>query len=168
MNKKIIVAVLSVLVLGGVFFVISSNKKDEESVITSPDISLEEKSLDSPDRPAEINGTVISVEGNIVVVANEIGKELLSEEDRVARQEEMKNLSPEERQALRQQELENTETKDVEVTIPVGVTISKGSGDASGNNVSAEISELVKGTYISIWVSDSNTPEFVKIKGLGQ
>lgn len=166
--KNIIILILVVLILGGGYFLISNKTANNDRDVITNEVSIEETNLDAPSRPAEINGTVVSVEGNIIVVSNEVGKEQLTEEERDARKEEMANLSQEERQAQRQQELESMETEDVEIVIPVGVPISKGSGDASGDNISAEISEIIKGTYVSIWVNEGNTPEFVKIKGLGQ
>lgn len=165
--KKILIPLIIVGVLVGAYFLVL--KKPEE--ITGPvngTVTIEETNLESPDRPAEVNGTVLSVEGNVILIANEVGKEELPEEERDARQEERQNLTQEERQALRQEALEEMETEDLELVIPVGVPISKGSGDSSGGNVSAEISEITKGTYLSIWLNENNSPEFVKIKGLGE
>lgn len=166
MKNKIIIGLIVVGVIGAYFFVTNKNldsgSKDQVIEITNqPDLA-------SPSRPAEINGIVKSVEGNIIVIANEINKEQLSEEDRDTRKEEMQNLSQEERQASRQQDLETIETQDLEIIIPVGVTISKGSGNNSGDNVATEISDITKDIYLSIWVTENNTPEFVKIKGIGQ
>ena len=162
----IIIVVVALLAVGGYFFV-SNNKEDTAK--TPSDVQITEQvDLSTPSRPAEINGTVLSVEGNIIVISNEVGKEQLTEEERDVRKKELANLTPEEKQALRKEELDNLETEDIEIIIPVGVTITKGSGDSSGDSVIAEISELEKGIYLSIWQTESNTPEFVKIKGLGQ
>ena len=166
--KKTTILITLILLLGGGYLVITKNSKDIETNFTDKEVSIENTNLVSPERPAEINGSVLSVEGNILIIANEIGKEQLTEEERAKRKEEMQNLPQEERQALRQQELENTEKEDIEIVIPVGISIAKGGGDASGNNVSAEISEIIKGTYVSVWVKENNVPEFVKIKGLSQ
>lgn len=144
--------------------------RDSQSTVTdleSLEVSIAKTTL-TPSRPAEINGTVVTAEGNVLVVANEVGKELLTEEEKEAKKAAMQNMTQEERQAARQQELEGIETQDIEIIIPVGIPILKGTGDASGENTHAEISELAKGSYVSIWVTDENTPEFVKVKGIGQ
>ena len=71
----------------------------------------------------------------------------------------------EERQALKAQESANLTKESVNVTIPVGIKIVKGSGAADGTNIKAEMSELTKGVYVSIWKT-GNSIEFVKLKGV--
>lgn len=117
--------------------------------------------LTSPTRLAEINGYILSIEGNSITVANEIGVQQVSEEERARRQK----LTQEERQALKAAESANLKKENVSLEIPVGVMIVKGSGDASGNNIRSELSEIKKGVYISIWKS-ADTVEFVKLKGV--
>ncbi|KKS31442.1 hypothetical protein A2380_03590 [candidate division WWE3 bacterium RIFOXYB1_FULL_43_24] len=167
-TKNILILGLLILFLAGGYYIVSNYTSKNESNSINNEINITKLNLESPDRPAEINGSVVSVEGNVLIIANEVGVEQLTEEERAERKVEMQNLSQEERQALRQQELENTETEEVEIIIPVGVTILKGSGDASGDVVSVEISEITKGTYVSIWVTENKVPEFIKIKGLTQ
>ncbi len=118
-----------------------------------------------PARPAEVNGIVKTIEGNEIVIMNEL-KEALSDEDRAAKQAERANLSQEERQALRQQELEATETEQITLQIPVGVPIMTGSGSADGSNVTAQLSDIKAGSYLSIWQTADGNIEAVKIKGL--
>jgi len=166
MKNIIIIISIAILALVGFLF-INAKDTDSDNNVNKAELT-EQVDLTSPARPAEVNGTVQSVEGNIIVIANEVGKEQLTEEERDKRKEEMQDLSQEERQAMRQEELETIETEDTELTIPVGITITKGSGDSTGDAVLAEISELEKGIYLSIWLTESNTPEFVKIKGIGQ
>ncbi len=93
-------------------------------------------------------------------------KEALSDEDRAAKQAERANLSQEERQALRQQELEATETEQITLQIPVGVPIMTGSGSADGSNVTAQLSDIKAGSYLSICQTAHGNIEAVKIKGL--
>lgn len=107
------------------------------------------------------NGYVLRVEGNELLIANEQGVKEVTAEERARRQK----LTQEERQALKAQESANLTKENVTVTIPVGTTIVKGLGDASGTNVKAQMSEVVKGVYISIWKSGESV-EFVKLKGV--
>ena len=51
------------------------------------------------------------------------------------------------------------------ITIPVGIGIVKGSGAADGTNIKAEMSEITKGVYVSIWKAGDKI-EFVKLKGV--
>ena len=117
-----------------------------------------------PDRPAEINGVVKIIEGNEVIVINEL-REVISDEDRAIKQAERQNLSQEEKQALRQEELEQVETEQLTIMIPVGAPIVSGSGTGDGTNVSAQMSDIKSGSYISIWKT-GDTVEFVKLKGV--
>jgi len=166
MKKILIAALVLIIVLAG-YFILGNSKKVTVESVDAVRIT-EQVDLTTPSRPAEVNGTVLSVEGNIIVIANEIGKEQLTEEEKAARKEEIDSLSQEEKQALRQEEKDAFETEDIEIIVPVGITITKGGGDASGDSVIAEISELVKGTYLSIWLSETGYPESVKIKGAEQ
>jgi len=156
--KNIIFGLIIVAIVGGgVFYFINSSKKGAE--LTAPSIS--NQSLTSPTRLAEINGYVTSISGNEVTIANEIGIKEVTAEERARRQK----LTMEERQALKAQESANLTKEPVNITIPVGITIVKGSGAADGTNVKAEMSELAKGVYVSIWKT-GNSIEFVKLKGV--
>ena len=157
--KKLLPVLIGLVVLGVGAFVYFNNSKTQES--QSP---TEVETISTPDRPAEINGVIKTIEGNEVVVLKEL-KEAISEEERLARQEERQNLNQEERQALRQEELETIETEPITLIIPVGVPIVKGSGTTDGTNVAAKLTDLVSGVYVSIWLNN-NEPEMVKIKGL--
>jgi len=150
-NIVIIIALLSV-VGGGYWLYLSSQTK----VVTVTSNS----NLVSPTRLAEVNGYVTNIAGNEIVIANELGIKVITEEERLRRQK----LTQEERQALKASESANLTKETVNITIPVGVTIVKGSGDASGNNLPAELSEIKKGVYLSIWKSGEEI-EFVKLKG---
>lgn len=154
--KNVFVGLLFVaLVAGGMYFSINSTKKDTD---TTP---LTTQSLISPVRLAEINGYITSIQGNEVTVANEIGVKEVTAEERARRQK----MTQEERQALKAQESANLTKESVNVTIPVGVSIVKGSGAADGTNIKAEMSELTKGIYVSIWKTGDSV-EFVKLKGV--
>ena len=153
--KKILVGlVLVFIVVAGAYYVFGPKTKTTVN-------TLAEGSLVSPTRLAEINGYVMRVEGNELLIANEQGVKEVTAEERARRQK----LTQEERQALKAQESANLTKENVTVTIPVGTTIVKGSGDASGTNVKAQMSEVVKGVYISIWKSGDSV-EFVKLKGV--
>jgi len=126
---------------------------------------LAEDSTATPAHPAEINGTIVSLEGNKIVVKNEVGKEVLSEEEREKKKEERQSMTQEERQASRAQEAESIEVEEVALEIPVGTMILKGSGNGEGGVVKAGLEDLQKGTYVSIWKTNENI-EAIKIKGL--
>jgi uncharacterized membrane protein len=160
MMKKILPVLIGLVVLGVGAFVYFNNSKTEQQ----SQVSTEGENIATPDRPAEINGVIKTIEGNEVIVLKEL-KEAISEEERLVRQEERQNLSQEERQALRQEELDTVETESVTLIIPVGVPIVKGSGTTDGTNVAAKLTDLVSGVYVSIWLNN-NEPEMVKIKGL--
>lgn len=159
--KKIfvILIVLIIVGIGGYFYYQSSAKGENAQLTTSVTLS-------APTRPAEITGYIVSALGNSITIAKEIGKEILSEEEQAAKKAKMQSMSPEERQTARQEETANMTTEDTEVTIPVGVPVVKGTGDASGNVVSADIADLAKGVYVSIWIDQSGNVEYVKIKGI--
>jgi len=160
MKKLILVVlVLAVLIGGGLFYY--KNFFLNKSVSTAVGVDTQ-----APDRPADLNGYIVSALGNNITVAKEIGKEILSEEDQAAKKEAMQKMSPEERQAARQEESANLTTEDIDLTIPVGVAVVKGSGDASGNVVTTDIADLTKGVYVSIWLDQSGSVQYVKIKGV--
>ena len=138
---------------GGVYWFYQSSQTKVTTVASNVN-------LVSPTRLAEVNGYVTNIVGNEVIIANEIGLKQISEEERLRRQK----LTQEERQALKASESANLTKETVNLTIPVGITIVKGSGDASGNNLSADLSEIKKGAYLSIWKSGEEI-EFVKLKG---
>lgn len=119
-----------------------------------------------PTRAADINGNVRSIEGNEVIVANEL-KVPLSEEEQAAQKAERQAMTQEERQALRQQELETVETESVTITIPVGSPIFKASGTGDSAVVPGELSDIKVGTYLSMWV-ENNQVIAVKIKGTNE
>ncbi len=156
MNKIAIVIAVVVVVAGGVWY--GSSIKNESPKNTSEQTV---QSLASPDRLAEVNGYVLRMEGNELQVANEIGVKEVTAEERARRQK----LTQEERQALKAQESANLTKENITITIPVGSLIVKGSGDASGTNVKAQMSEIVKGVYVSIWKSGESV-ELVKLKGV--
>jgi len=156
MKNIIFGLIVATIIGGGVFYYINSTKKDVE-ITTS---SLSTQSLVPPTRMADINGYITSIQGNEIIVANEIGAKEITEEERAQRQK----MTQEERQALKAQESINLTKEAVTVIIPVGVPIVKGSGAANGTNIKAEMSELVKGIYVSLWKT-GGVIEFVKLKG---
>lgn len=156
-NIVITVSILLIVAVSGFVFYTSTQKPTQTN---QQEIT---KSLAQPERQAELNGYLLSIEGNELTVANEIGAKEITDEERARRQK----LSQEERQALKAAESANLQKENVTLTIPVGVTIVKGSGDGSGTNVEASFEELTKGTYLSIWQNE-NGVEFVKLKGVSQ
>ncbi len=164
MNKKQITLIIVLIVATALsltsYKVISSKNNDsaKSTNIYSDTIA--------PTRSPDLNGTVVSIEGNIIVINNEVGRKVLTPEEQAKRRVEMQKLSPEERQIERQKELEGVTFEKKELTIPVGIPIVKGTGDASGNSLPAELSDIKKDTYLSIWINSSGLPEYVKIKGV--
>jgi len=160
MNKTVIITIIAATVIGiGGDFIYDKSKSAQNS--STP----EQSESTSPSRSAEINGYILSSLGNEIKIAKEVGKVALTEEEQAAKKAETQKLSPEERAAAREAENTNLETEDVALIIPVGIPIIKGSGDASGNVVAADIADLAKGVYVSIWTDAAGKVEYVKIKG---
>lgn len=157
---KFLSVVMAVIVAAGL---LSGCTTKESSVSTVG--KIEAPDLTTPDRPAEINGLVRSIEGNEMVVANELRVKELSDEEREAQKAQRQSMTQEERQALKAEEAESLETENVTLTIPVGVPIIKGSGKADGTNLLADLSEIKVGTYVSVWLSGDQV-EAVKLKGV--
>lgn len=155
MKKNIIILIIVAAALGGGYFMFQGQSSDSSETRTS----------EQPARPAEVNGTIISAQGNELVIANELNRPTLSDEEKEANKGSRQDLSPEERTALREEEQQEFETENVSITIPVGVPIIGGSGEATGELVKIDIAELAKGTYISAWVTPENIIEYVKVKG---
>lgn len=162
MKKNITLGLIlaGVAVLSGCSASPESKEQDQLSAIVS-----KEENLTTPSRAAEINGVISSMEGNNIIVKNEVGKEILSEEEAAKKKAERQKMTQEERQALRAQEIANAKTEDVTLTVPVGITILKGTADGSGNSVKASYEDLKKGAYVSIW-KQGGSIEVIKIKGL--
>lgn len=159
MNKKnLFLVILVIAISAGAYYFYQNNKQENPSAILQENIA-------APSRPAEINGFVLSALGNEIKIAKEVGKPILTEEEQAAKKAAMQKMSPEERAIAKAEESANLETEEVSVFIPVGVAISKGAGDASGNTVNADIAEIRKGIYISIWTNENNEVEYIKIKG---
>lgn len=136
----------------------------QQAEIEALDQILEDTAVGVPERPADVNGVIASVEGNVIIIKDEVGREALSEEDQAAKKEERQNMTQEERQALRAQELETVATEDVELTIPVGTMLYKGSGSSDGETIRAEFTDMQKGSYVSIW-KEGEQIKAVKLKG---
>ena len=157
--KKIIIPIIFILLTVGGFYLYTQSNG-------STVISTSSTTKTAPTRPAEINGMITSALGNEIKIANEIDREILTEEEQAAKKAATQKLSPEERAASRQAEKANLKTKEISLMIPVGIPIVKGSGDASGNVIVADIADLSKGIYVSIWTNQSSEIEYVKIKGI--
>ncbi|MFA5894793.1 MAG: hypothetical protein WC851_03390 [Candidatus Shapirobacteria bacterium] len=155
--KNIIIVLIFLSIVGGGYWFYQSSQPITKNVVSGNTTPV------SPSRMAEINGYVISIAGNEVVVANEIGLKEVTEEERLRRQK----LTQEERQALKAAESANVSKENVTVVIPVGIALVKGSGDASGKNLPADLSEIKKGIYLSVWKTGEEI-EFVKLKGTVQ
>lgn len=156
MKNVLVGLILTLFVAGGVYFYINSAQKNTDNATLTTT-----QSLVSPVRLAEINGYITSIQGNEVTIENEIGVKEVTAEERARRQK----MTQEERQALKAQESANLTKESVNIIIPVGVSIVKGSGAADGTNIKAEMSELAKGVYVSIWQTGDSV-EFVKLKGV--
>jgi len=155
MKKIIIITLILIAALSGGYYLYNNSKTTE---IDS------NSNLVSPTRPAEITGYVVSILGNEVTVAKEIGKVILTEAEQAKKKADMQKLSPEQRSAIKAEESAKLSTENVKLVIPVGTIISKGTGDATGQQVAADIAELSKGTYVSIWMDQNQNIEYVKIK----
>lgn len=157
--KKIYLGIIALSITGVVGYYIFSYQSSSDVASSNQTI------LSLPTRPAEITGYILSSIGNEIIIDKEIDKIALTEEEQAAKKINMQKLSPEERAAARELETASLKTEEVKLIIPVGIPIVKGSGDASGNVVSADIAELSKGVYTSIWTDNTGNIEYIKIKG---
>lgn len=160
-----------VIVVGGLSaaVIVWSGKTNRKLVSASSAATLTPaQELGQPARQAEIKGTVKSIEGNDLIIANEIDTIELTPEQQAAKKAERQAMSQEERQALKAQETAAAKIENVNVQIPVGVPIKKTTGDATGNLQASDLSEIKEGAYISIWINDYKTQKqsivFVKLK----
>lgn len=157
-------AISTLVFLMGIMFLSGCGNSQSQEGTEQLSALLAEDSVAIPARPAEIKGMIASLEGNKIVVKNEIGREILSEEERENKKETRKKMTQEERQAFRGQGID-IEVEDAAMEIPVGTMILKGSGDGKGGVVKVGFEDLQKGTYVSIWKTGENI-EAIKIKGL--
>lgn len=166
MKKLISVA----LILGAAAILSGCSSGEEKSQSSSSELDsiIQENSsvASAPTRAAEISGVVASLEGNELVIKNEVGAEKLTEEQMEQKREERQKMTQEERQALRAKELEGISTEDVKIVVPVGTPVFKTTGQATGTAVKADFSEIKKGSYLSVWMNGDQI-ESVKIKGAG-
>jgi hypothetical protein len=180
MDKKayLIIGIVGlILLLGigtGIYFVFF---KDKNPVVTTDTASSSTavptnpaQEQGQPIRTAELKGIVKSIEGNDIVIVNELSEEKeLTDEEKAIQKAERAKLSIEERQAIKAEESATVLTEDVRIIVPVGVAIKKTVGDATGTLVDGGLNEIKEGTYISIWVNGYGTAdqfvEFVKIRG---
>ncbi|MCK4635841.1 MAG: hypothetical protein KAT32_03180 [Candidatus Moranbacteria bacterium] len=153
----------TMFILSSVIILSGCGNESESDQLTN--LLSEESVIVTPSRPADLNGIISITEGNKIIVKNEVGKEILSEEEQAQKKDERQNMTQEERQALRAEEKEEIETVDVTIEIPVGTLIIKGSGDGSGDVIKTSFEELKKGIYISIW-KNGDSIEAIKIKGI--
>jgi len=128
MKKTTIVSVFLI----GVMFLSGCGADQAKRESAQLSALLVKDSTVAPARPAEINGIIVSLEGNKIVVKNEVGKEILSEEEREKKKEKRQGMTQEERQASRTQETESIEVEEVALEIPVGTMILKGYGNREG------------------------------------
>ena len=173
MSKKayIIIVIVAIAILaligGGVYYFFL---RPSATVTTAPTSTTLAQQQGQPVRVAELKGFVKSIEGNEIVIINEISveKELTDEEKAIQKAERAK-LSVEERQALQKETSSTLQKEDVKIIIPVGVAIKKTTGDTTGTLIDGGLDEIKDGTYISIWVTNykaaNQAVEFVKIKG---
>lgn len=173
MKKKFVwVGVVLVLLGVGVGVYLVFIKPDAKSSDSS-NFSNPAQQQGQPTRAAEVKGYVKSIEGNEVVVINEISVQTeLTDAEKEAKKTERQSMSQEERQALKTDESATLEKEDIKIIIPVGIAIKKTTGDASGNLVDAELTDIKEGIYVSLWVTnyktDSQMVEFVKVKGASE
>jgi len=156
----------TIVLLGAVTFLSGCGTEENNDIAQLQDIvSNDTETLSTPSSPADINGTIASIEGNQLIVKNEVGKEALSDEEREKRKEDRASMTQEEKQAARAQEMEVLESEDVSVDVPVGALMIKGTGTGDGGSVKAVFDDLKEGAYISVWMNDGEI-EAIKIKGL--
>lgn len=155
--KNFIIAIVILGISFGGYYIYSSNQGTTATTSTPTTVA--------PTRVPEINGSVISVEGNEIVIANELGRVILSDEEQAKKKAEMQKMSEDQRKASREKENQQYKTENVTLILPVGIPIIKGTGDGSGNIVTTDLTSITKGVYLTIWTSSTTEAEYVKIKG---
>lgn len=170
MKKIIVIAGIASLLVGagiGAYVLVSGENSATTAAKTTVSTTPAQEQ-GQPSRVAELKGTIKSIEGNEVVIINEISTDELTDEEREAKKAARQAMSQEERQALKAEESAELQKENVSITIPVGVPVKKTTGDATGAFVDAQIADITAGTYVSIWVKDYKTAnqqvEFVKIR----
>ncbi len=170
MKKTIVIIGIAMLLVGGGFgaYVLIGGKGSTATATKTTASTTPAQDQGQPTRSAELKGTIKSIEGNEVVIINEISTDELTDAEREAKKTARQALSQEERQALKAEESAELQKENVTITIPVGVPVKKTTGDATGALVDAQIADITAGTYVSIWVKDYKTAkqqvEFVKIR----
>lgn len=171
MTKTIIIAGTAVVIVAsgiGIYFATRANGAVASSGSTNTTALTPAQEQGQPARSAEIKGIVKSIEGNDLLIANEIDTVELTTEQQAAKKAERQAMSQEERQALKAEETAAAKIENANIMIPVGVQIRKTTGDASGTLVSAELADIKEGTYVSVWVdgykTDKKSVVFVKVK----
>lgn len=157
-----------IFLISGLFLVIltlagCSNNPESVSNANS-NLNQNQTTTGVPTRGAELSGVVSSIEGNEIVLKNEIGREILNEEQMAQKKAERQKMSETERQALRNAETQGMKTEDIKLTVPVGVPIFKGTGQTIGEIIKVDLGEIKKGSYISVWKNGEQI-EAIKIKG---
>lgn len=155
--KNIIIAIVVLGISLGGYYIYSNNQTSTTTNNATTTVA--------PTRPPEINGVVMSIEGNEIIVANEVGRVILSDEEQAQKKAEMQKMSEDQRKAAREAENLQYKTENVTLTLPVGIPIAKGTGDGSGNIIATDLTSITKGIYLTIWTSSPGEAEYVKIKG---
>ncbi|NCU30738.1 hypothetical protein EOL73_03195 [Candidatus Saccharibacteria bacterium] len=169
MKKSTIIFIVTTVLVGGgaLYYFLVFQKSDNNSVSSTTVLSAAQEQ-GQPTRGAEIKGIVKSIEGNELIVENEINTVELTDEEKAAKKTERQSMSQEERQAIKAEETAQAEIEQVNITIPVGITMMKSTGEATGELVVAELAEIKSGIYVSIWVKNYQTDtaevEFVKVR----
>ncbi|OGY85631.1 MAG: hypothetical protein A2319_02605 [Candidatus Kerfeldbacteria bacterium RIFOXYB2_FULL_38_14] len=118
--------------------------------------------VSAPSRAAEINGPIVSIVGNELVVNNIIGGP--SEEEKKELQKKMLTASAEEKQAFKESMLAKMQKEPVTIIIPVGITITKDEL-STGNPVPTSFSDLQPNKTVSIWLTTDKKVEAVMLRG---
>jgi len=156
--KNIIIAIVVLITAVGGYYLYSNSQAavtPTGNVVTNV----------TPTRPPEVNGLVVSIEGNEIIVANEVGRVILSDEEQAKKKAEMQKMSEDQRKAAREAENQQYKTENITLSIPVGIPVVKGTGDGNGNITTTDLTSITKGIYLTIWTSGANEAEYVKIKG---
>jgi len=155
--KNIIIAIVILGISLGGYYIYSNNQVTPATTSNTSAVA--------PTRVPEINGSVISIEGNEIIVANELGRVILSDEEQAKKKAEMQKMSEDQRKAAKDAENQQYKTENITLILPVGIPIVKGTGDGSGNIVTTDLSSITKGVYLTIWTNSASEAEYVKIKG---
>lgn len=174
MNKTVIGGIVVVALAGAAYLGAGAFAKSADEPVSASPVDTggagQNGDPNQPDRTAEVKGTVVSVDGTMVVIDRLLydPSEELTDEEKAAKRAERQAMSMEDRQAAKAAEQAGLATERVSVEVPVGVTMSRMlPGEDQPTAQPATLADLRAGVSVSVWTdgeADGGVAEYVKIQ----